>query len=82
MSCLRCKSLCIVVSFLVLCSICLSSFFVHYKKGPEYFTQGTDVYLLGEISAVELGFDKFSRSSEIHFYLFFFRLHLIVVKNV
>ena len=32
----RCKALCIVISFLVLWSICLSSFLVHFKNGLEY----------------------------------------------
>ena len=40
-SSLRCKALCIVISFLVLWSICLSSSLVHLRKGPEYLTSGT-----------------------------------------
>ena len=39
-SSLGCKTLCMVFSFLVLCSICLSSSLVHFKKGPEYLTRG------------------------------------------
>ena len=35
-----CNALCMVVSFLVLWSICLSSL-VHFKNGPEYLTRGT-----------------------------------------
>ena len=30
-----------VISFLVLWSICLSSSLVHFRKGPEYLTRGT-----------------------------------------
>ena len=38
---LGCKALCIVMSFLVLLSICLSSSLVHFKNGPMYLTRGT-----------------------------------------
>ena len=40
-SSLGCKALCIVISFLVLWPICLSSHLVHLRKGPEYPTSGT-----------------------------------------
>ena len=34
-------------SFLVLYSICLNSFLVHFKNGPEYHTRGTtEVFIL------------------------------------
>ena len=39
-SSLRCNALCIVKSFLVLMSICLSSSLVHFREGPEYLTKG------------------------------------------
>ena len=39
-SSLGCDALCIVISFLVLWFICLSSL-VHFTKGPEYLTSGT-----------------------------------------
>ena len=35
------KALCIVISFLVLVSICLSSSLVHFKNGLENLTSGT-----------------------------------------
>ena len=38
---LGCNAVCIVISFLVLWSICLSSSLVHLKKGLEYLTRGT-----------------------------------------
>ena len=41
MSSLGCYALCMIISFLVLGSICLSSSLVHFKKGPEYLTMGT-----------------------------------------
>ena len=41
MSSLGCKALCIVMSFLVLWSICWSSSLVHFKNGFEYITSGT-----------------------------------------
>ena len=40
-SSLGCKASCIVISFLALWSICLSSSLVHLRKGPEYLTSGT-----------------------------------------
>ena len=40
-SSLGCNALCIVISFLFLWSICLSSSRVHLRKGPEYLTRGT-----------------------------------------
>ena len=40
-SSLGCNALCMVISFLVLWSICLSSSLVHLRKGPEYLTRGT-----------------------------------------
>ena len=40
-SSLRCYVLCMVISFLVLWSICLSSSLVPLRKGPEYLTRGT-----------------------------------------
>ena len=36
---LECTAWCIIKSFLVLCSICLSSTLVHFKNGPEYLTR-------------------------------------------
>ena len=38
---LWCNVLWIVISFLVLWSICISSSLVHFTKGPEYLTRGT-----------------------------------------
>ena len=40
-STLRCKALCIVISFLVLWSICWNSFLIHFKNDSVYFTRGT-----------------------------------------
>ena len=40
-SSLGCNALCIVISFLVLWSICLCSSLVHLRKGPDYLTSGT-----------------------------------------
>ena len=41
MSFLGCKAYCIVMSFLVLWSICWSSSLVHFKNSLEYLTNGT-----------------------------------------
>ena len=40
-SSLGCNALCMVISFLVLWSICLSASLVPLRKGPEYLTRGT-----------------------------------------
>ena len=40
-SSLGCNTLCMVISFLVFWSICLSFCLVHLRKGPEYLTRGT-----------------------------------------
>ena len=40
-SSLGCNALCMVISFLVLWFICLSSSLVHLRKGPENLTRGT-----------------------------------------
>ena len=46
-SSLGCHALCMVISFLVLWSICFSSSRVHLRKGPEYLTSGTaQVFIL------------------------------------
>ena len=46
-SSLRWKALCIVISFVVLWSICLSSSLVHFKNCPEYLTRVTaQVFIL------------------------------------
>ena len=40
-SSLGCNDLCMVISFLVFWSVCLSSSLVHLRKGPEYLTKVT-----------------------------------------
>ena len=40
-SSLGCSALCMVISFLVLWSICSSSSLVYFRKGPEYLTRDT-----------------------------------------
>ena len=40
-SSLGCYALCMVISFLILWSICLSSSLVNLRKGPEYLMRGT-----------------------------------------
>ena len=40
-SSLGCYAFCMIISFLVLWSICLCSSLVHFKKSPEYLTRGT-----------------------------------------
>ena len=72
-----CKAVYIINEFLDLWSICLSSFLIHFKNGPEYLTRGTSEVSLVKISAAEIVFQKISFSSEKRFsYLFHFCLML------
>ena len=65
-SSLECNVLCIVISFLLLGSICWSSL-VHFRNGLMYLTSGYNpgVNLFDE--TVVFSFEKFSRSPVIHF---------------
>ena len=45
MKSLGCNTLCMVISFLVLRSICLISSLVRYKNGPLYLIRGQPRYL-------------------------------------
>ena len=66
---LGCKALCIVVSFLVLWSIYLSSSLVHLKNNPEYLPRGTAQVFIPLMSF------KFPRSEKTSLN-FFFHLRL------
>ena len=44
------NALCMVIGFLVLWSICLSSSLVHFQKDPEYLTRGTALVFIPLIS--------------------------------
>ena len=54
-SSLGCNALCMVISLIVLWSICLSSSLVHFRKGPEYLTRGNYHLLFWEFFASVLG---------------------------
>ena len=65
MSSLECKSLCIVINFLVPWSFWLSSFLVHFKNGSDYLTKRTaQVFIPFRRFLLDsfFGFEKFSRS--------------------
>ena len=47
---LECKVLCVVISFLNLWPICLSSSLVHFKNDPEYLMKGTTLVFIPLIS--------------------------------
>ena len=80
MSSLRRKALCIVINFLFLWSICLGSFFYHFKSGPVYLTRGSaQVFVSLKRFLLQFGFGKLYRSSEILFCHFFFLLVLFDV---
>ena len=63
-SSLGCKPVCIVISFLVLCSICWSSSFIHFKNSLEYLSRG-------QPRCLSLGWDFLGT-----LFNFFFHLHL------
>ena len=76
-SSLECYALCMIISFLVLWSICLSSL-VHFKNGPEYLTRGTAQV---SIPLIRFLLHSFVSSSclvllKYSFFNFFFYLHL------
>ena len=73
MSFLGCKSSCILISFLVLWSICWSSYLVHFKNGS-----GAGPF--NGIFVIEFAFQQFSHFPEIHFLIFFF--HLLLFDGV
>ena len=67
-SSLGCEALCIVIGFLVIWIICLSSSLVYFKNGPVYLSRVTaQVFIPLMIFLL-----KFSRSSEILFFIFSF----------
>ena len=72
---LGCKVFYIIINFLILWSICLSSSLVHFKNGPKYLTKGDNpgFYSFHEISAAaELSFKKFFHLLEVLLSYFFF----------
>ena len=75
---LLCKVLCIVlnfvISFLVFWSICWSSFPHPFQECSRVSYKGDSpgVYPFDKLPSAELGFEKFSRSSEVLFSYFFF----------
>ena len=73
------KALCIVVGFLVLWSICVSSSLVHSENDPQDQTWSIEprLYSFDEISSDVLGFEKFSHSADILFSYIFFHLRLL-----
>ena len=55
-SSLGCNALWMVISFLVLWSICISSSLFHLRKGAEYLTRGTAQVFIPLISFLLLSF--------------------------
>ena len=70
---LICKALCIVMSFLVLLSICQNSSFVHFKNCSEYLTRGTaQIFIpLMRFLPCSLFSSSFFRPPEVFFLLLF-----------
>ena len=78
MSSLRCKALCIIFNFLVLWFICLSSCPIQKLSRISYKGDCPGVYPFDEISAVELGLEKFSHSYKAFFSNLLFHLCLFI----
>ena len=64
-----------VISFLVLWSICLSSSRVHLRKGPEYLTSGTAQVFIPSMKFLLESFVSSSFRVEIFFSGHVFHLH-------
>ena len=64
------NALCMVISFLVLWSVCLSSSLVHLRKGPEYLPSGTAQVFIPLIRFLLYSFVS-SSSPEIFFFINF-----------
>ena len=83
-SSLGCNALCMVISFLVLLSICLSSSLVHLRNGPEYLMRVTSQVFIPLISFL---LESFVSSSFLVFLrysfwiLFFISICLIVLAS-
>ena len=68
------NNLCMVISFLVLWSICLSSSFPHFKNGPEYLTRGTAQLFISLLRFLRASFVASSFQVHLrHSFLIFFR---------
>ena len=76
MICLGCKALCIIISFLVLGSICWSSSIVHFRNGPEYFTRRQVFIFLMRFLLCSLVSSSFLVLLRYTFYFYFFHLRL------
>ena len=74
------KAKCTVITLIVLWPVCLSSFLVNFKNGPEYITRENSLLFIPLMSffTTELSFVKFRRSSGVHFKCFFFHQSLLV----
>ena len=76
-SSLGCNALCMAINFLVLWSICLSSYLVHFKNGAEYLTRATAQVFISLVrfllhGFVSGGFPVFLRYSFLLFFPFIF----------
>ena len=76
-------TLSMIISFLVLWSICLSSSLVHFKNGPEYLTRGTTQVFIPLIRCRPHSF--VSRSFMVllgYYFIFIFFFHLLLFDGV
>ena len=72
---LGCNVLCMVISFLVLWSICLNSSLVHLRKGPEY---SPSIYSFDKVSAIEFCLEY---SFLIHLIFFFLLIRVFRISD-
>ena len=80
MSYLACKALCIIINFLVFCSVCWRSSLVYFRNGPEYLTRGTTQEFIRLMRFLLYSFSfEFSRFPVVFFPLFF---HLLLYDDV
>ena len=77
MSSLGCNAIFMVISFLVLRSICLSSSLVHVRKSPEYQTRGTAQVF---IPIVRFRRERFVSNYYYHYYYYYYYYYFISYK--
>ena len=80
---LKCKALCIVMSFLVLWFICWSSSLIHFKNGPKYLSMGTIQLFIPLMRFLPCGLvsDSFFRSPEVFFFWIFSFIYAYIMVS-
>ena len=73
---------CLVISFLVLWSICLSSSLVYFKNGPEYLTRGTAQVFIPLTRFLQQSFVSSNFLALLRYAFLIFLFHFLVFVGV